>query len=134
VLFNTWGDEPPLGILLDESIPDVVVGVDDDSGGGDGGSAMDLDTRHSRSDWSETYTLLSSSQEDETSCPQILSTTATEKDDDDNGIRLPAKIWLLGNERRRDHPMRTLKLSAPESLQMALFEETVVSRHLLDQI
>jgi len=50
VLFNTWGDELPLGILLDECIPDTVVGVDDDSGGGDGGSAMDFDTRHSRSE------------------------------------------------------------------------------------
>ena len=49
MLFNTWGDEPPLDILLDECIPDAVVGVDDDSGGDDSGNAIDLDTRHSRS-------------------------------------------------------------------------------------
>jgi len=84
VLFNTWRDEPPLGILLDECIPDAGVGVDDDSIGGAGGSAMDLDTRHSRFKWSETYTLLSSSQEDISSCPQMSLTTAKEEDDNDN--------------------------------------------------
>jgi len=141
VLFNTWGEEPPLGMPLDDgTIPEAVGrGVDDgtddndDDDDGDDDGANDLGIRHNRSDWLEAYTLLANAQDAETSYQQ-MSLDNEEEEGDDNGLRLPAKIWLLGNERRRDHPMRTLKLAARESLRMALFEETMVSRHLLDQI
>jgi hypothetical protein len=46
------------------------------------------------------------------------------------------KVWLLGNERRRDHPMRTVSLIAPanggrDAVRVALNEERQVSELLL---
>lgn len=43
------------------------------------------------------------------------------------------KIWLLGNERRRNHMMRTIKLLAPEEIRSALAEESAVRRLQLKQ-
>ena len=43
-----------------------------------------------------------------------------------------AKVWLLGNEWRRDHPMRTVKLSTSTRIQEALAEEELVSRFWTD--
>ena len=68
------------------------------------------------SEWSESYIL----KQSEKSC-QVIK---------DDGM-IGAKIWLLGNERRRDHPMRTLKLLAPEDLRVALSKESAVSRYSL---
>lgn len=47
---------------------------------------------------------------------------------------MPAKNWLLGNERRGGHAMRTLKLLAPETLRRALFEESNVNQIPLQQL
>mmetsp|Transcript_41841 Transcript_41841/g.100430 ORF Transcript_41841/g.100430 Transcript_41841/m.100430 type:complete len:363 (+) Transcript_41841:2-1090(+) len=46
---------------------------------------------------------------------------------------IAAKIWLLGDYKRRDHALQTLKLTAPQSLRPALNETTEVSRIWLHQ-
>lgn len=45
----------------------------------------------------------------------------------------PAKIWLLGNERRRNNAMRTIKLAAPENARDAFLESSTVSKFNLFQ-
>jgi hypothetical protein len=105
ILFNTWGDEPPLDVPVDS------MAASDDK--------IESISCTQRSEWSEVFEL---SEEEDTCLPA-----------DDNQERLSAKIWLLGNQRRRDYPMRTLKLASPESLRTALNEETTVGRLLLEQ-
>lgn len=106
VLFNTW-DEPPLEVPVDSTPADDV----------QAGDALCA----KRSEWSNVFSL--SSAQNEGICP-------TNKDSAEG---LSAKIWLLGNQRRRDHLMRTLKLAAPEHLRAALYEAATVSHVLLEQ-
>ena len=54
------------------------------------------------------------------------------------GSNQSVKVWLLGNERRRDHPMRTAPLLAPaeggrEVVKQALAEERQVTELWLRQ-
>jgi hypothetical protein len=105
VLFNTW-DGPPLDVVpIDSSTSD------DDSSG----------VCNELSEWGETYVLPKSASED-----------VCKDDERDADSRVPAKIWLLGNLRRRGHPLRTLKLFAPPNLSDALQESTTVTRVVLD--
>jgi len=107
VLFNTWSDEPPLKVS--EEPPTT------SNGGVETSLCKDF------SEWSKVFELNSSAGDD----------TCDSKDDETKNV--PTKIWLLGNQRRRDYQLRTLKLSAPESIRTALFEETAVSRLFLEQ-
>lgn len=110
VLFNAWVEEPPLDVPADNS-PQTLESLKSENISCTRGS-----------DWSKVFELSEEEEEEATCFPPA-----------GNEERLSAKIWLLGNERRRDYPMRTLKLTAPTSLQTALEEETVVSRLLLEQ-
>jgi hypothetical protein len=104
VLFNTWGDKPPSDVAVESATTDQ-----------EAESALVME----RSEWSEVYTL---SEEDDTCLPE-----------DDSAERVAAKVWLLGNQRRRDYPERTLKLVAPSNLRTALNEESTVSLIMLEQ-
>jgi hypothetical protein len=104
VLFNTWGDEPPSDVAVESTTTD---------------QEAESTSVTERSEWSEVYNL---SQEDDTRLPE-----------DDSAERVAAKVWLLGNQRRRDYPGRTLKLVAPSNLRTALYEESIVSLILLEQ-
>ena len=49
-------------------------------------------------------------------------------------VKKNAKIWLLGNERRRDYRMRTIKVLAPEKrLREALMEKKNVKIVKMEQ-
>ncbi|KAL3915653.1 MAG: hypothetical protein SGILL_005546 [Bacillariaceae sp.] len=98
VLFNTWGSNPPLEVPIDEKLDDGV-----DSGEA---SCNNLDT------WSSVFAK-----------QRKVETTSSQEEED----KVNAKIWLLGDLRRRDHQMQTVKLSAPKSIRTALFEESHVS-------
>ncbi len=64
----------------------------------------------------------------------IISTyDRCDKSGDDVG-RLTAKIWLLGNLRRRAHAMRTLKVAASARISDALHEVHEVSHILLEPL
>ena len=102
ILFNVWTNEAPTGVSLN-------IGKGhrgDDIDANNGGSDYDLQC-NAKSDWNANQ------------IQDIGQDTYEAK---------AAKIWLLGNERRRDHQLRTIKISAPEATQDALAEETVVSR------
>lgn len=108
ILFNTWGDEPPLDVQSRSAIAnDEVV------------------TSHplceSQSAWIDAY------DETEAKAGGKYDNTGTEIE------YVKAKIWLLGNERRRQHQMRTLSLMAPESLAASLGEKLAVRRTILQQ-
>jgi len=55
----------------------------------------------------------------------------TGPDTGDEVEMVTAKVWLLGNLRRRAHAMRTLKVAAPASISTALHEVNDVSHLLL---
>ncbi len=90
ILFNVWpGDEaPPLDVPLDEE--------------GEGSASTAHPTAdapcNSFSDWKEVEAAPMTSLKSETETEPNRS----------------VKVWLLGNERRREHPMRTVPLLAPE--------------------
>ena len=103
VLFNMW-DEAPKGVSLNSG---------DGHSGDDAIKGVDKKVHcNAKSDWT-THKIQDRGQEsDETKA---------------------AKIWLLGNERRRDHPMRTIKMFAPVATEDALAETSVVSRVWISQ-
>jgi hypothetical protein len=110
VLFNTWNDEPPAEVPVSQIVnqQDVIP------------SDISMSCRD-RNDWVQGF--------------QRSSTSVFAGDDIDlsDEERLSAKIWLLGDYKRRDHRMQTLKLEAPESLREALNRTSAVSRIWLRQ-
>ena len=108
ILFNVWTNEAPTGVSLNV---------------GEGHRGDDI----------EAYKGGSS---DEVQCNEKSNWNANQIQDigQDTDEAKAAKIWLLGNERRRNHQMRTIKLSAPETTQDALAEETTVSRVWMRQL
>jgi hypothetical protein len=107
VLFNSWGNAPPMDVSENDSTND---------------SGKIQKERHECqkvSKWSEVYM-----QPDANVTCQNYEETEM----------LAAKIWLLGNERRREHPMRTLKLLAPTNARSAMAEESTVSHFFLKQV
>ena len=103
ILFNIW-DEAPKGVSLNSG---------DGHSGDDAVKGRDDKVQcNAKSDW----------------IPNGIQDTG--KDNDETKA---AKIWLLGNERRRDHPMRTMKVTAPAATQDALAEQSIVSRVWISQ-
>lgn len=47
--------------------------------------------------------------------------------------RVNPKVWLLGDQRRRNHTLRNVMLSAPVGLRQALSEESQAHRLALTQ-
>jgi hypothetical protein len=109
ILFNTWGDEPPMEVPIDEML--------DDGGSHDHSSSSKLGYCNSIRDWE---CMFPSQQGVKPSTEEEENTTTTD-----------AKIWLLGDYRRRGHQMQTLKLHANEDIRRALYEESGVSTVLL---
>ena len=103
VLFNIW-NEAPKGVSLNSGNGHR---GDDAIRGGD-----DKVQCNAKSDWKPNEIIDVGQENDETKA---------------------AKIWLLGNERRRDHPMRTIKMFAPVATEDALAETSVVSRVWISQ-
>ena len=65
-----------------------------------------------------------------------IPTTTNDSDDATAESNQSVKIWLLGNERRRDHPLRTVPLLSPKDggrnvVRKALSEESKVTELLL---
>ena len=107
ILFNTWNDEPPLGIPIDEESPKDA-------------TSRDLNqSRESRYDCNKRGQWSSVTTHD-------LNTESREDDCQQQQQPLSTKIWLLGDYRRRDHTMQTVKLEGSESLREALFQESKV--------
>mmetsp|Transcript_42969 Transcript_42969/g.104014 ORF Transcript_42969/g.104014 Transcript_42969/m.104014 type:complete len:339 (+) Transcript_42969:59-1075(+) len=109
ILFNTWGDHPPLDVKSRSAVADDEV-------------VSSHPLCEPQSAWIDAY--------DETEAK--ADGTCTNADSEIKYVK--TKIWLLGNERRRSHQMRTLPLMAPESLPATLEEESAVRRTILQQI
>ena len=108
ILFNTWNDEPPLGLPIDEH------------------SEPEIDSEESshhkcnqKEKWSRVESVPSSPEQvGDQECQNPESSVS-------------AKIWLLGDYRRRDYQMQTVKLEASESLRDALKQESSVMSTVL---
>ena len=114
ILFNTWDDEPPQGLPVDD-------GNDED----DVSSTIDND------DSSEILQQRGCNQIDEWSRATPLPSVSAPQEDgydyqDSQQQPLSTKIWILGDYRRREHNMQTVKLEASESLREALYQESDV--------
>ncbi|CAJ1961107.1 unnamed protein product [Cylindrotheca closterium] len=108
VLFNTWGDDPPVDVQSRSAIAgDEIV------------SSHPL--CESQSAWIDAY--------DETEANS--GGTCINTDSEIEYVK--AKIWLLGNERRRSYQMRTVPLLAPGELAATLGEESAVRRTNMQQ-
>mmetsp|Transcript_3943 Transcript_3943/g.5710 ORF Transcript_3943/g.5710 Transcript_3943/m.5710 type:complete len:350 (+) Transcript_3943:1026-2075(+) len=96
VLFNTWFGDPPKDVPLDtaKSL----------------GNNEEAHSRvNNRIDWDDTFSLEESSANGNVCRDQKFGR--------------PAKVWLLGNERRRGYHLRTIKLKAPEITKELLLEK-----------
>ena len=120
ILFNTW-NEPPFGLLFEnenekfdysndiEQIPYYCNKINEWSRVGPSSNPSECNL----------------ASKEVSSLPQVTTfiddemTTKKEK-------KLSAKIWLLGDYRRRDHRLQTVHLEATESLREALYQETDV--------
>ena len=127
ILFNVWPDneDPPLDVPLDRN---EFWGweVEDDGTTDDGQENQTTDTFcNSFDQWEE-----STIDQKETSPPSPALP--------DSRSNKSVKIWLLGNERRRDHPLRTVSLLSPanggrDAVREALAEESRVTQLWLRQ-
>lgn len=120
VLFNTW-NEPPIGLPFEnennnlhpsddiEQIPYYCNKMNEWSRVGPSSNPTECNSASKEVSYlSQGTTII----DDE-------MTTKKEK-------KLSAKIWLLGDYRRRDHRLQTVHLEATESLREALYQETDV--------
>lgn len=107
ILFNTWDGNgpPPKDVPLDDK--NTCVEVYENS----------LCKNHL--DWNLAFTATTT---------QIIDGRVQQEK-----IGKPAKIWLLGNERRRNNSMRTIKLAAHENTRDAFLERSTVSKFKLFQ-
>ena len=107
ILFNTW-DDPPLDVPLNAIVEDESC------------LARTVDLCNPKLEWKEIYNFTEKNGDG-----GMASSNAQNND------RVSAKIWLLGNLRRRGHEMRTLKLSSPSNLSVALHETSTLTHLLL---
>jgi len=103
VLFNTWNDEPPLGLPVDENDEDHSFGESDSVEEND-------DTKRVRYNCNKMHEWIPA--------PVELHSTSLEEQQQ----RVSTKVWLLGDYRRRDYKMQTVKLEAEEGLRKALYQ------------
>ncbi|KAG7360979.1 hypothetical protein IV203_036079 [Nitzschia inconspicua] len=101
ILFNTWGNQPPLEVPIDEAID-----LD-----------MPLDIEKCSCNEKDNWKCIFPSEHPYKSIPSVF----------DENSSVTAKVWLLGDYRRRGHQMQTVKLSANEDIRRALHEESIVS-------
>jgi len=112
ILFNVWpgSEDPPLDVPLDIKHDDQPTK-----------NTQTTELCNSYSNWKE-----------------VANDIPTTNDSDDTAAESnqSVKIWLLGNERRRDHPLRTVPLLSPKDggrnvVRKALSEESKVTELLL---
>ncbi len=115
ILFNTWsGEEDP---------PKDVPAASRRSGTNTVMSSESMVNK--REDWKDIFLWKDDNNKDK---------TCTREDNNiiDEATASKVKIWLLGNERRRDYPMRTIKMKAKSSARDAFLESTAVSHLTLE--
>ena len=104
ILFNTWTDEPPKDVPLHKNIPE--------------------DDRQSLVNDADLWTKVYPRGDDDHVC-----NAENNQQEELQGVEAlsKVKIWLLGNDRRRNHQMRTVKLAAKSSVKDAFLETHTVS-------
>jgi len=103
VLFNTWNDEPPLGLPVDVIDEDHSFSENDSVEENEDVKKMRYNCNKMHEWFPVQVALHSESLEEQQQ-------------------RVSTKVWLLGDYRRRDYKMQTVKLEATEGLRKALYE------------
>lgn len=111
ILFNTWTEKPP------KDVPsfDITKEVDVDT-------KSTKDFVNGKDVWEEVFYLGGSSREEG---GRVCDTAMNDNEVDEPMSKV--KIWLLGNERRRNHVMRTIKMKAKSSIKDVFLEPSLVS-------
>mmetsp|Transcript_24283 Transcript_24283/g.27747 ORF Transcript_24283/g.27747 Transcript_24283/m.27747 type:complete len:405 (+) Transcript_24283:58-1272(+) len=115
ILFNTWVDEPPKDVPLGATVSNSI----DDNGKNE--SVNEIST------WNEIFSLTLSKKDN------VCATDTNEEQKPSPFMDKNAKVWLLGNERRRGYPLRTIKLKTSEEMRDALYEKYSVSETFFSQ-
>jgi len=102
VLFNTWYGEPPKNVPMDDKWDK---------------SPESMTQVNGFLEWDEVYSLKGDK-----------SSSTIEETESCVGRSKKAKVWLLGNERRRSFPMRTISLPATEQVRDVLFHSSKVKQ------
>jgi hypothetical protein len=103
ILFNTWSQEPPMDVPLN--------------------------VESCEAECVDKYSAIFCYNRSEWQAQRIVEID----DKNERGKRRSAKIWLLGNERRRDFTMRTVNLEAPGPAKDALYETSTPRKATLDK-
>jgi len=121
ILFNTWDKNPPTGMPVNEVLEDDVV------------ETRNVDVNERRQ-WKEVFTLTDkecyNNSNENSSCGNIQSECSEDEEDEATS---KVKIWLLGNDRRREYPKRTVQMKAKSSVRDAFLEPRSVSCVELEQ-
>ena len=114
ILFNVWpgSEDPPLDVPLDIKHDDQPIET-----------TQTTELCNSFSNWKEVTNDIPTTNDSDNAAAAAESNQSV-------------KIWLLGNERRRDHPLRTVPLLSPKDggrdvVRKALSEESKVTELLL---
>jgi len=114
ILFNTWMVDPPKDVPFDQVPAD-----------GENVSENEVIV-NKRDEWSDVFALLDAKNVDDNVCDDI-------DDQEEDTATSKVKIWLLGNERRRDCQLRTVNLKAKSAVKDAFLEPHLVSHLTLEQ-
>lgn len=106
ILFNTWRDDAPKGVETSIEEADKVRNI-----------------VNRREEWKNAYPIPQSINEDDSTCESSTNDHNIDKDD----AMAKVKIWLLGNDRRRGHPMRTVQMKGKLEHKEAFLERSNVS-------
>ena len=117
ILFNIWSKTPP------KDVPTTATG----SGEEDSGVRV-----NQKESWNQVFGTKGGNDDDDEEEEEEKQHVCLNDDRDEStavdDMSDKVKIWLLGNERRRQYPMRTVKMKGNKDvIQQALFESTKVS-------
>jgi hypothetical protein len=102
ILFNTWTNAPPKDVPLDAMASPV-----------SNNASFSINPF---CDWINAFN------------PKKVEICSSIYDQEDSSENISAKIWLLGNERRRGYSMRTVKLSTSSDVKDAMLESQKVNQ------
>ena len=123
-MFNTWSQAP-------KDVETVVIKNENTNESENKDIPAINDFVNDRIQWSEEFSMNSSNNV----CEGIEEAEDAEIEAKGNGETTMSnvKIWLLGNERRRDYQMRTVKMKGLSSIKDAFLESHRVSRVTLEK-
>jgi hypothetical protein len=114
ILFNTWrgSEDPPKDVLPADTTT---------------AKYMDEIVVHKREQWKDTFVMKKDNKHSNRNEEEDKVCKPNETEEEEEAMS-KVKIWLLGNERRRNSQLRTVKMKAKSSVREAMQNPEAVSR------